>query len=145
MIVWSFEQLECTRNDLKILFLVSSKSCIPLYMLCSFFRPGKIYNDFSTSDLFLPFPCFLQAQLRMLWDSHTFGWPSFWRWQCAYCQWLPSVSCQWPSGHQKVIRYRKNNPAPISECPSQKSKKHFPKAAFLQNLSSWEIWYERVL
>lgn len=29
------------------------KSGIPLYMLCSFFRPGKIYNDFSTSGLFL--------------------------------------------------------------------------------------------
>lgn len=76
--------------------------------------------------------CFFQAQLQMLWDSHIFGWPSSWLLLCACCLLLPHDSCQWPSGHQKVIRYRKKKSSPNSERLSQKSK-HFSKAAFLQN------------
>lgn len=50
--------------------------------------------------------CFSQAQLQMLWDSRTFGWPSSWPLLCACCLSLPYVSCPWPFGHQKVTRFR---------------------------------------
>lgn len=51
--------------------------------------------------------CSFQVPRPMPWDSHIFGWPSSWRSQCAYCLLLPSASYQWPSGHQKAIRYIK--------------------------------------
>lgn len=77
--------------------------------------------------------CFFQARLQMLWDSHIFGWPSSWRLLCACCPLLPFASCQWPSGHQKAIRYRKKNRLLLTrECLSQKSEP-FSKAIFLQN------------
>lgn len=87
-------------------------------------------------------PCFFQAQLQMLSDSHTFGWPSFWLLQCAYCPWLPSVSCQWPFGHQKVIRYRKNSSSPNWESLTEIKTSISPKQLSCKRLGSWEIWCE---
>lgn len=75
------------------------------------------------------FLCFLQAQLQMLYDSHTSGWPSFWPLQYAYCPSWPSGSCQWPFGHQKVIRYRKNCLSP-NWVSLIEIKRAFPKSSF---------------
>lgn len=51
--------------------------------------------------------CSFQVPRPMPWDSRIFGWPSSWPSQCAYCLLSPSASYQWPSGHQKAIRYIK--------------------------------------